>query len=72
MHLFIVPKGTSASEDGRKVKFDDVPQWVAEAQKFAPDIPVHSLFTKEQYYDLLDEHGHATAWHLSYLPSCSV
>jgi len=26
--LFIVPKGTSVSEDGRKVKFDDVPQWV--------------------------------------------
>lgn len=55
--LFIVPKGTSVSEDGRKVKFDDVPQWVAEAQKFAPDVPVHNLFTKEQYYNLLDEHG---------------
>jgi SNF2 family DNA or RNA helicase len=55
--LFIVPKGTSASEDGRKVKFDDTPQWIAEAQKFAPDIPVFSLFTKDQYYDLLDEKG---------------
>jgi SNF2 family DNA or RNA helicase len=55
--LFVVPKGTSASEDGRKVKIDHVPQWFAEAQKFAPDVPVHKLFTKEQYYELLDDYG---------------
>ena len=55
--LFIVPKGTSASEDGRKVKFDDTPQWIAEAEKFAPDVPVYKLFNKEQYYNLLDENG---------------
>ena len=55
--LFIVPRGTSATPDGRKVKHDSVPQWFAEARKFAPDVPVHELFTKEQYENLLDENG---------------
>jgi hypothetical protein len=55
--LFIVPKGTSVAEDGSKVNFDYLPQWQAEANKFAPDAPVYNLFTKEDYYNLLREDG---------------
>lgn len=54
---FIVPKGTSVAEDGTKVNFDYLPQWLEEAKKFAPDIPVHNLFSKKDYYSLLREDG---------------
>ena len=54
---FIVPKGTSVGEDGKKQKFDNAPQWFKEAQKFAPDTPVYKLFSKKDYYNLLDENG---------------
>jgi hypothetical protein len=53
--IFIVPKGTSVGDDGNKIKVDYTPQWLAEAQKFAPDVPVYTLFKKQDYYDLLNE-----------------
>ncbi|MAJ97131.1 MAG: hypothetical protein CMI56_00765 [Parcubacteria group bacterium] len=55
--LFIVPKGTSKGSDGAEVKFNDLPQWLKEAEKFAPDVAVHNLFSHEDYYNLLDEQG---------------
>lgn len=55
--LFIVPRGTSVGEEGKNQKFDETPQWFAEAAKFAPDAPVHKLFSKDDYYKLLGNNG---------------
>lgn len=55
--LFIVPKGTSKGSDGAKVEFNQLPQWLKEAEKFAPDVEVHNLFSHADYYNLLDDEG---------------
>lgn len=53
---FIVPKGTSVGEEG-KTNIDDTPQWFKEVAKFAPDVPVHKLFSIDDYKAKLRDNG---------------
>ena len=49
--LLIAPKGT-VKDDSSTL---DVAQWAAEFEKFAPDTPVHKIFSEEDYYTLVKE-----------------
>lgn len=54
--LVIAPKGTVKDENGVESNHDPA-QWIKEFQSFAPEMPVYKLFSKQDYYDLLDNHG---------------
>ena len=54
--LLIAPKGTVKTESGETITYDPA-QWVAEFNKFAPEIPVHTIFREKDYLDLCNRPG---------------
>ena len=54
--LVVAPKGTVKDENGVETNHDPA-QWIKEFQSFAPDMPVHKLFSKADYEALLDIDG---------------
>ena len=54
--LVVAPKGTVKDEHGVETNHDPA-QWIKEFQSFAPDMPVHKLFSKSDYEALLDADG---------------
>lgn len=50
--LVCAPKGTVKTDDKNTQA-----QWVSEFKKFAPGVEVHNLFSIDDYYNLLEDHG---------------
>src|SRR6056300_59310 len=55
--LVVAPKGTVKDEHGVETNHDPA-QWIKEFKTFAPEMPVHKLFSKSDYYEILEaNHG---------------
>ncbi len=55
--LIVAPKGTVKDSEGSHKEVTKPSQWTAEFNKFAPEIPVHKLFSKDDYLKLLKNNG---------------
>ena len=50
--LLIAPKGTVKDGDGNEEEYDPA-QWIEEFRKFNPSLPVHTLFSVDEYEALI-------------------
>jgi SNF2 family DNA or RNA helicase len=55
--LIVAPKGTVKDSTGRYNEVTKPSQWTSEFRKFAPDVPVHTLFSRKDYQNLIKQHG---------------
>jgi superfamily II DNA or RNA helicase len=55
--LIVAPKGTVKDSKGKANEATKPSQWMAEFKKFAPEVPVYTLFSKQDYEKLKRVHG---------------
>jgi len=55
--LIVCPKGTVSGGEGDEGEADALAQWVSEVDRFAPHIPVFTIFSYEDYKRILRQNG---------------